>query len=473
MIPSDVSGGTAWEMYDIHTIHSMVDGVTDDQIQTSWDQVMAWRKTQQLLDEHAATLTRYRQDLVGSWSPEKNAASAAFVQYVDDLIQSLQQSSKAADDNVRALSELTSAVETARTEVKKAYQEYSANQSKLQAASAKPAPSGTPTPSPSPSPSPAPPPVAPGRQEQLTQQARSAMATLAGTASYSAWRMTVPPPYTPPNFVKREESQHLADPSVVTAQPPVVPAPRSSTSQFDATTPYVPGGAVDQNPPANSNVSLIPSGGSPVLAGNVITPPTPGLTPHSPGFTPIPSPPGGVLPPDGPMAFTPGLRVIGSRITPGDSVTPRGGSFEAFPGRGPRGAVPAEEVPPRTLGGGRALPPGGVIGKPPAVGAVEPFVGGGRPSAGVEPRVNPVGGVLGQTGAPAGRTSGSVGNRGTTTGQSFLSGRRAGKSVRGHDSGGWDPDDPWAVEQGVTPVLEPGREQSFHDPGPGVIGIDR
>ena len=46
----------------------------------------------------------------------------------------------------------------------------------------------------------------------------------------------------------------------------------------------------------------------------------------------------------------------------------------------------------------------------------------------------------------------------------------AGWSRRRHRE--FDPDDPWAVDEGVPPVLAPGPEP-YHDPGPGVIGIDR
>lgn len=47
---------------------------------------------------------------------------------------------------------------------------------------------------------------------------------------------------------------------------------------------------------------------------------------------------------------------------------------------------------------------------------------------------------------------------------------QAGWSRRRHHD--FDPSDPWAVDEGVPPVLAPGPEP-YHDPGPGVIGIDR
>lgn len=34
-------------------------------------------------------------------------------------------------------------------------------------------------------------------------------------------------------------------------------------------------------------------------------------------------------------------------------------------------------------------------------------------------------------------------------------------------------DDAWGAREGLPPVIEPGPEPTFHDPGPGVIGIDR
>jgi hypothetical protein len=43
----------------------------------------------------------------------------------------------------------------------------------------------------------------------------------------------------------------------------------------------------------------------------------------------------------------------------------------------------------------------------------------------------------------------------------------------GHRRRDGDPEDPWAVKDGGAPVLEPPPEVRGHDPGPGVIGLDR
>jgi hypothetical protein len=37
----------------------------------------------------------------------------------------------------------------------------------------------------------------------------------------------------------------------------------------------------------------------------------------------------------------------------------------------------------------------------------------------------------------------------------------------------WDPDNPWAVEEGVPPVIAPDTTIQRFEPGPGVIGLDR
>jgi hypothetical protein len=37
----------------------------------------------------------------------------------------------------------------------------------------------------------------------------------------------------------------------------------------------------------------------------------------------------------------------------------------------------------------------------------------------------------------------------------------------------FDPDNPWATEEGVDPVIEAPRFLHRHDPGPGVIGWQR
>jgi hypothetical protein len=457
VIPNDSGGGggfTVWEAFDIEAMHNMVESVDDAQIEASWNQVAAWRKTHELLDSHAGKLITYRQGLIERWPPEKNAAAAVFVKHVDDLVQSLQQSSAAANSNYLALADLTGEVMTARKKVQDAYREYKANQGKLdeyqQAVDAyKADTTGLPQPSPGPSP------VPPQRQQQLVNDARKAMAALSGVAIHSSTEMRIPPPYTPPTAaVVEQKREEIGAPPAVMMQPPVIPAPRTSPAQSGSTAPNLP------FPAGTTNA---PGGRGPTLTGGVLHPPPPAPTPAPP--VPNPGLPGG-----GPPIGAPGLppAYIGN-VPPGKSAGPRGESPGVRPGQGPGGSVyrPAGEGGPtgRGAGAARPLPPGGVIGGVPA-GGMAGHPGAMGTGTAAARRVNPVGGVLGQ-GAHAGGTGG------TTTGQPYLAGRAAGRGDRDRDSRSWDPDNPWAVEHGVTPVLEPGQEPSSHDPGPGVIGIDR
>ena len=106
---------------------------------------------------------------------------------------------------------------------------------------------------------------------------------------------------------------------------------------------------------------------------------------------------------------------------------------------------------------GRALRPGGVIGGPSAEPSVVPGQQGTRQESGAgasvqeEPGrgINPVGGVLGGPLA-----SGIQGDRRSRVGR-------------------LPPETEWEVRTGVPPVLLPPPEPTKHDPGPGVIGIDR
>jgi hypothetical protein len=93
----------------------------------------------------------------------------------------------------------------------------------------------------------------------------------------------------------------------------------------------------------------------------------------------------------------------------------------------------------------------------------EPLVS--RPSASAVPRVNPVGGVIGEPhAAPA------VAAGGQPVG---VAGQRGASRRRDESDQHFDPDNPWVTEEGVPGVLKPAPASTHHDAGPGVIGIDR
>src|SRR2546429_3842635 len=102
----------------------------------------------------------------------------------------------------------------------------------------------------------------------------------------------------------------------------------------------------------------------------------------------------------------------------------------------------------------RASSPGSRIGPPDTTGGARP---GGRSGSARVP---------GGPGEPAGAGERGVG--GMVGGPGGV-GARSGLERRGRRS---EPYVEWDVPKGVPPVLEPGPEPT-HDPGPGVIGIDR
>jgi hypothetical protein len=106
------------------------------------------------------------------------------------------------------------------------------------------------------------------------------------------------------------------------------------------------------------------------------------------------------------------------------------------------------------------MPPGGIIGKTP----------GGEPAAGRfgPQRVNPVGGVIGESGGGRG-TIGGGGRGGMSSHGNQPYGQAGGRSGRRGQSEdiAWDPDNPWATDEGVDPVVLPAVEQRI-DPGPAI-----
>jgi hypothetical protein len=170
-------------------------------------------------------------------------------------------------------------------------------------------------------------------------------------------------------------------------------------------------------------------------------------------ITPLPPGPPNLPPtvPTPPPSHGGGFPIIGGAPPMMGFPIPSGG-----PGIRPNGGA---ALKPFGVGGTvKAMPPGGVIGGAPGEG----IVSGTAASAGR--RANPVGGVIGQGGRA---TAGSAGA------QAVASGQRARREKHRREGRTWDPDNPWAVDHGVAPVIHPDEEPMSFDAGPGVIGIDR
>jgi hypothetical protein len=172
-------------------------------------------------------------------------------------------------------------------------------------------------------------------------------------------------------------------------------------------------------------------------------------------------------------------------VDPNSGTTLAGGVLDG-PGAGGGTGGPGSPVP----GGGYGGPgytPGGISllpGPNPINGVIGQAPGGYEPTTAAASRLTGPGAAADEV--PLGRTGAlgtGTGAMGTGMMPGGMAGRGAGAGGRtrpGGRPGLWsskrrkksDPNDPWSVAHGVPAILEP-AEPTEHDPGPGVIGLDR
>jgi hypothetical protein len=432
-------GGTAFYSMDVPTMWALV---ANQDTTAHYEMLSGWQKSYELILEHLAQVQNYRENLVAAWPPEKSPASAAYVAQLDDLVTHLQKTYDAAIANHTAFAGATLSLSLSRNDLKVIYDQYTANQAKLDAFNAAPKPlsSGKAVAPP------LKPPVTAGQQEQLNNQARVLMSQLSTDLVQAQTSLTTPPEFLPPTFIDDKEKVY-----VQTFTPPVIPPIVPTDSDFvssssHGTSAHSVGSSIHAvEPPATTGVrqpGLVLGGVNSPLP---ITPLTNGGGPILPtGGGPLPNviaqPP--ILPPVSSSPFTPGL-------TPTSA-----GTMRSIPGEAIGRIGPADGV--------RPMSPGGVIGGTPGVG--QPAIGRGSAQ-----RVNPVGGVINNSTAKPG--SGPRGSGSSTPGQAMSSASgRAGRRGESDDSTIWDPDNPWKTAKGVSPVVMPIGEQRV-DPGP-AIGLD-
>jgi hypothetical protein len=419
--------GTNWSRYTLDQIWDMVK--TEDGRVTS-AQVDAWRRMADLCREQADQLERAMKQLLQRWPAQPGSASAAFSGQVTALVASMRKTAEAATANQEPLNNITHALTSARVEIGalvETRRRYTLTEQQL---------TPQPTPSPGQTPVPAAPaglqPPPPNWRTRLEQQARTIMAHTDTTVGTEATRIQ-----TPPEYVSRMTGYEIEEP------PPGGDGDASgsvgtsgiSQPKFDL---------IERRGPAYAAVPpLVNGGGSggdegvdPILSG--------GALPGTPAT--------GVLESPGRIAgVASGGSTSGSFVTtPFGAVLAPGGTI------GPRPSIPAAQTPSRTPTGhtstSQVVPTGTGTGAGAGSGAVSRAgIQGTMPMA---PMVPPI------SGRPGAGTSG-------------LS--RAGRPGRGggRNPSHNDPDDPWAVPEGGPAVLEPLPEPTEHDPGPGVIGLDR
>ncbi|RZU50247.1 hypothetical protein EV385_2013 [Krasilnikovia cinnamomea] len=480
-------GGTDWFGYDVK---KMWEAIADQDTEPHYEVVQGWRRTSELTNEHLSRVRLYRDNLADAWPPEKSPASAAYIARLDELIEHLTETHAAAAANYTTFSSVALDLSVARTKIEPLYKEYMANQASIakwqadrDAAAAAPKPSSSPTPSPSPSPqaSPVPtaPPVSAEHQEQLNNQARSIMYALSNTVISAQAQLQKPKLYDFGTMANRQGDDHgdgngsgqSVPPLIPVPAPPAVPPPDHLVQRphMATTSPVASGhpGVSAINPGSVINPVGGPTlSGTQLVAAPPVSPPvTPGLTIGATNTIP-PGTPGlpGILPPavNSPLGLVP----------PGASTASIPGGA-AIPGGPPRPSLGAQagRFPTMPSGGVIGSTPGsGVIGQLPGTGSGQTRVGGGSS------RVNPIGGVINPqssagarsvSGVGAAARLGSGGQLGAAYGQSR---RSRSDHPENANTAPWDPDNPWATDEGVDPVVLPQEDPGPINPGP-AIGI--
>jgi hypothetical protein len=505
-------GGTDWASMNIEQMQALI---RNPDTEKYYALLTGWSQSYQLIIDHMSQVLGYRNSLAEVWPPEKNAAAAAYIDRLDELIKNLDETYEAAMVNHDAFASATLSISLAQHDMQKIYDEHQANSQLLSDFNAKQQQKqSSSTPLPSPSPSGDEPPVAPGRQEQLRQQAIKLMSGVSSDLVQSQVRIVRPTPYRPNVGADDTTSPNGGVPYAPPPVPPITPISIGiggigSGSAGTSTTPLTGSGPVQPQPA--SPITAQPGASQPGLVLGGTTPSV--ITPAATGPGPLPPtlPTGGSSPIPTPSILPPGA----SPIMPGGGLVPPNGTGVN------RGLTPPSEgvIRPGTglREGIHAMPPGGIIGGTPGAGLGQP--GATRPGA---RRINPVGGVIGEgqpgargssvrgvggygaeamlggggrgvspgreasgltrRGIPASERGSGFGGGGTSTGEHAgaaggrgpsntrpwgqAASRRGGRRDQS-DSDRWDPDNPWETEEGVTPVVLPPREQRV-DPGPAI-----
>jgi len=76
------NGGTNWYG---RSVPDMWTAMANQQTDNHWTLLTGWRKSYELTLQHMSAVRNYRDNLAAAWPPERSAASAAYLQRLDDL----------------------------------------------------------------------------------------------------------------------------------------------------------------------------------------------------------------------------------------------------------------------------------------------------------------------------------------------------------------------------------------------------
>jgi len=500
---------TNWGAYNTPRLWSMVMNEDEGPGRAA---VSAWRTLSGSVQSQREALLAAKADLIASWPPDQNASSAAFVRELDTLILRLDGASADAEATALGLNNIVNALQTAKTKIQPLWEQYKDKSSDLvpnwwdgaedeideQA-----------------------------RQHMITAE-REVADSVALIKVPDPYEFEIPGPVDDPDKKKNPNQTKLhSGPgggggiSATVPHDPVPPLPDQ-----DPVLPDGPGdgggggGPTDGGPssggPGGGSGGGVVGGGGPDLAG-VITPGQPPILPPGDSIG-LPGGPGGTPPIGGGGGGVPGLLPGGGGV-----LNPSGGRGSVRPA-GRVGGVIGE--PSTGRGGGGRVGGSGTIR--PGIGEVGAAGGRGGAARGRTGRVGGAGGVLGAEefegrgrtgrvggvgeglggvgaggrggiGGPGAGGRGGIGGPGAggrggragrpprpswlpdepvgphrnaagATGLGGMPGRGSRRSSGEDEDYDFDPDNPWAVAEGVDPVITPAPDVSRNDPGPNVIG---
>ncbi|MER7005085.1 hypothetical protein ABT297_18830 [Dactylosporangium sp. NPDC000555] len=397
------------QTYDGYTLPKLWEMVKDEDPETGFTHVNALNRMRAALEQQRDNLRAQRDRLTEGWPPDRSEAAMAFVGRINDMIDVMTYTAAAAGRICTGVDEVFAAIREARRQLEPLMDEY-AGRSPGQGLS-----------------------VANADHAALNQHGRNVLiAADTKVAKASGLINSSPPPY------------------------------RRIDNPGESITPITAGSG---GGPGSSASGRAPGGGQSVLPAPVFHPPPPMSV-------------GGALPDSGSGAGSfgaDGTPALAGDVSGQSSTAGGGGAGYSVPGQvGVIGGVDPGHPTPGTTSAVAFRPggigPGGVIG---ALRQSDPA--GGQftttPMAGAGPRAGSTQSARRQmTGRPAvSREPKSRGTGGTMGGYSDHSFERYAERRRSKRT---DSDELWSVDEGVSPVLDATSPQS-HDPGPGVLGIDR
>jgi len=400
-------GGTPWESMTLDKMRELIQNPNPD---AQWKLARAWQRSAELLNFHRAQVLQYRESLAAAWPPEKSAASAAYLERLDQLINNITETYEASIVNHTAFSTVTSSINQAQAQLDKIYQEYQVNKATA---------------------------VAPERQEELRLRAVDLLRHVSNDLAEAQLRIAKPPAYQPGRVSEEDPHPIESGRHVPPHLPPITPTlPVDGTATGTSS-------RVDTSLPA-----AVPSGVQPgLILGGVGSPPST-TTPPS-GVIPLTPSADSAAPLNGHQPIPPVAGFIPAGVRPIGPPSARTGVGRGT-GLPPDGVLrPSDPV----REGMRTTAPGGIIGGVPAGASRQPR------------RINPIGRGAGSRRGSAGGTSPS-GHLNGLYGRGIPA---PPDSRRGCREKPWNPDNPWETEEGVAPVLLPARDKRI-DPGP-VIGL--